>query len=106
MARNKYVTTQVEEETFRGIIDAANLWGDSISMAAFKLIQRGLMSLDTELGSKTPLHIKVNRISQTLSNKMSTKQKITESYRLAKELNDDGVVKEIEGIAAELEIKL
>jgi len=106
MTRNKYVTTQVEEDTFRGIIDAANLWGDSISMATFKLVQRGLMSLDSELGSKTPLHIRVNRINQALSNKMSTKQRIGENYRLAKELGDEEALREIEEIAAELEIKL
>ena len=104
--RTMYITTQVDEDTWRGIIDASNLWGDSISMAAYKLLQRGMVSLDTELGSKTPDHVKMSRISQALNTQMSTKQRATENYRLAKELGNEKVVEEIEKIAAKLGIEL
>lgn len=105
-ARTKYITTQVDEDTWRGVIDASNLWGDSISMATYKLLQRGMVSLDSELGSKTPAHVKMSRISQSLNTKMSTKQRVAESYRLAKELNDEQTLEEIEDIAKELKIEL
>jgi len=104
--RNKYISAQVDEDTWQAVIDAGNLWGDSVSMAAYKLLQRGITSLDAELGSKTPAHIKVSRISQSLNTRMNTRQKITESYRLAKEFNDEETVLEIEKLAAELKVEL
>jgi len=105
-ARSKYITTTVDEETWRGVIDAANLYGDSISLTAYKLIQRGISSLDKELGSTTPAHIKISRIDQTLKTKMSVKQAVASSYRLAQELHDEEAVIQIKEVAEELGIKL
>ena len=106
MARNKYVTTQVDEEVWQSIIDAANLWGESISKATYKLVQRGIISLDKDLGSKTPDHIRVSRITQNLNTKMTTKQRVTEGYRLAKELGDVEAAGELEAVAKRLNIEL
>jgi hypothetical protein len=105
-ARSKYITTTVDEETWRGVIDAGNLWGDSISLATYKLIQRGISSLDKELGSKTPVHITLSRIDQDLKTKMSTKQTISNSYRLAQELNDEEAIAKIRDVAERLGIEL
>lgn len=106
MARNKYVTTQVDEDVWQSIVDAANLWGESISKATYRLVQRGLISLNNELGSKTPDHIQVNRISQDLNTKMSTKQKVVEGYRLANELEDEKAKEELRAVAKRLGIAL
>ena len=104
--RTKYITTQVDEDTWCGVIDASNLWGDSISMAAYKLLQRGMISLDTELGSKTPDHVKLSRIGQELDTQMTTKQRTVERYRQAQELGNEKASEEIEKIAAKLGIEL
>ena len=106
MARTKYVTTQVEEQTYQSILDAANLWGESMSKATDRLVQRGLIALDAELGSKTPTHIEVMRIHHALTNQMSTKQRLTEGYRLAGELKDTETMEEIKALADELGINL
>lgn len=106
MARNKYVTTQVDEDVWQSVVDAANLWGESISKATYRLVQRGLISLDKELDSKTPDHIRVNRISQDLNTKMSTKQKVVEGYRLAGELEDEKAKEELKAVAKHLNITL
>lgn len=104
--RIKHISTTVDEDTWNGVMDAGNLWGESIASATFRLVQRGLLSLDKELGSKTPIHIKISRINQTLNTQMTTKQKVTESYRLAKELEDTTAIQEIEQVAKELNIPL
>jgi hypothetical protein len=97
--RTKYVTTVVDEDTFQSIIDAGNIWGDSISAAAYKLVQRGIVSLNQELGSKTPVHIQVARINQDLNTVMTTKQRIVESYRLALELGKEKEAQQLQALA-------
>ena len=106
MARTKYITTQVTEETWAAIADAANFWGESLSKATDRLVQRGLMSLNTELGSKTPVHIRLARIEEELKLQESREQRVVGSYERAVRLQSFDRVTELQKMAKELNIEL
>lgn len=106
MARTKYITTQVTEETWAAIADAANFWGESLSKATDRLVQRGLMSLNTELGSKTPFYIRLARIEEELKQQESREQRVMNSYDRARKLQNLDGITEIQKIAKEIDLEL
>lgn len=106
MARTKYITTTVTQETWEAVTDAANVWGASISKAADRLLQRGLIALDKELGSKTPAYIRLARIEDELKSQESREQRIVTSYERAVRLQNADRLNEIKSLAKELKIDL
>jgi len=75
-------------------------------MTIDKLVQRGLESFSNDLGSKTPIHIRVMRISRELGARMTTKQALQESYKCAVDFGDEEKIKEIKELAEELSVNL
>jgi hypothetical protein len=106
MARKMHISTQVSEETWEAVKDVGNLFGESISKAADRLIQRGLISLDRELGSSTPVYVRLARIEEELRLMESGEQRVANSYQRASKLGVYDKVKEIEGIGKELGIDI
>lgn len=106
MSRQKYITTQVSEETWQAVKDIANMWGESISKAADRLVQRGLISIEKELGSKTPAYVKLARIEEELKILESREQRLQGSHERANKLGVYDKVKEIQTLAKEFGIEL
>ena len=106
MARQKTITTGVSEETWQAVKDIANLWGESISKATDRLVQRGLISIEKELGSKTPAYVKLARIEEELKILESREQRLLGSHERAAKLGIYDKVKEIQTLAKEFGIEI
>ena len=105
MPRVKYITTQVTEDIWLAITEVANLWGESISKTADRLVQRGLRHLEQEKGSNTPI-VQLARIEEQLKMQESREQRVMSSYNLAIKLGDMELIQEIQDVAKSLGINL
>lgn len=106
MARTKTITMQVSEETWQAVKDIANLWGESVSKASDRLTQRGLVSIEKELGSKTPAYVKLARIEEELKLQESSEERLFNSYNRAIKLGDHDRIKRVQQLAQDLKIEL
>jgi len=102
--RAKYIHSQVTEDTYEGIRDAANFQGCSLSVTIDNLVQRGLISLDKELGSNTPLHVQIARLHGELTSHLTTRERIQESLKLATELGDTVRQQKVEQLSEKLKL--
>jgi hypothetical protein len=105
-ARTKHIHSTVTPQTYEAIMDAANVFSESLSLTVDKLVQRGLESLEEELGSNTPVYIRLARLDRELKRQMSTQDNLRENYALARKLGDEERQKKLETLASSLGIEL
>lgn len=108
--RNRYLTVKLPEADWEGVRDIANLQGETLSTAGWKLIQRGVEGYEKEMGSSTPLQVRIHRLNQRVKKAATEEQLLKDAYTMITQREEgierEALLKEIHGLAEEAKVNL
>jgi len=102
--RDKYLSIRLPEADWENVRDIGNVWGESLSEAGWRLIQRGVEAVEKEMGSKTPTRVKVHRLKQRVKERANLEKDILDTYQTINEgqpVNKEHLLAELKALADE-----
>jgi len=107
--RNRYLSTRLSEADWQNVIDIANVWGETPSTAAMKLIERGIEEIEKEMGSATPLRVRIHRLQETVKQRKNLRQELQDTLNMIREEkcdNQEGLIAQVVALADQANINL
>jgi len=107
--RNKYLSTRLPEADWQNVLDLANIWGETPSTAAMKLIQRGVEEIEKEMGSATPLRVRIHRLQERVKQRKNLRQELQDTLNMVREekhAEREDLIAQVTALAEQADIDL
>ena len=77
--RSRHLTIKLPEADWENVRDISNVQGETLSTTGWKLIQRGIQDMEKELGSSTPVTVRIHRLSDKVKARASLEKELKDA---------------------------